>query len=221
MLIRLIALCGLLLSPLAGLAAEAPAADAPPVFDTTGVDLYLPQKVMAQRVSVDDMATYTKALQAAAEDYFTSQKDPWKEDLAIVVAVKPGPQARVWLVSWVLPDPNDRLAALRDKLAAIPPPPVTGGPVAFCIDVAIAGGNGKPPSTAGSPPMPKEWTDALAKGASNKPVPFDDLMALIGATPPVNSWDKQAGQLMIGGFMIFVVIAAFFFYQRNRSVRRR
>jgi len=218
---RWLVLIGLLISPLAALAADAPAADAPKVFETTGVELYLKKEVMAQRASNDDMATYVKALQAAAEDFFIAQKEPWKEDLDIVVAVKPGPQARVWFVSWVLPAPDDRLSVLRAKLAAIPPPPVNSGPVAFCIHTQIAGGNGKPPSAVGSPPIPQEWKDIAAKAGTAKPLAMDDLLALIGTAPPANTWDATAGRMMVGGFLIFVVIAGIFFVRRNMATRRR
>ncbi len=221
MLTRLSVLSALLLCPLAVLAADAPATDPAKVFESTGVELYLKKDVMAARASNDDLATYTKALQGAAEEYFAAQKEPWKEDLDIVVAVKPGPQARVWFVSWVLPDPDERLSALRTKLAAVPPPPVNGGPVAFCIHTQIAGGNDKPPSKMGSPPFPKEWTDALANVHATKPVPFDDLMAMIGTTPVVNAWDEKAGKLMVGGFLIFVVLAAVLFVRRDKKSRRR
>ena len=111
MLIRLFALSGLLLCPLAVLAEDTPAAvapaagtsmpdapvvEAPKAFETEGVELYIKKDIMAQRASNDDLAAYTKALQGVADDYFTAQKDPWREDLDIVVAIKPGPIARVW-----------------------------------------------------------------------------------------------------------------------------
>ena len=155
MLIRLFALFGLLLGPMAVLAADAQPPDAPKAFETMGVELYLKKDIVAQRASNDDLAAYTKALQSAAEDYFAGRKDNWQEDLDIVVAIKPGNQSRVWLVSRVFPEPDDRLSDLRDKLAAVPPPPVNGGPVAFCIHSQVAGGNNKPPSKMGSPPFPK------------------------------------------------------------------
>jgi hypothetical protein len=236
MLIRLFALSGLLLCPLAVLAENAPAAvapaagtsmpdapavEAPKAFETEGVELYIKKDIMAQRASVDDMAAYTKALQGVADDYFTAQKDPWREDLDIVVAIKPGPIARVWLVSRIFPEPDDRLSDLRDKLAAVPAPAVNGGPVAFCIHSEVAGGNRQPPSKLGAPPFPKEWMDALAKAGINKPIPFDDLMALVSSTPPVNRWNQISGPLMMGGFVVAVLVGLGFNYRRNRKRKGR
>lgn len=231
---RVILLFGLLLSPLTVLAADAPAPDAataatttaatteaPKPFETMGVELYLKKDVMAQRASNDDLATYTKALQSAAEDYFSAQKDPWREDLDIVVAIKPGPQSRVWLVSRVFPEPDDRLSDLRDKLNAVPPPPVTGGPVAFCIHTQVAGGNDKPPSKIGSPPFPKEWSDALAKAGSTKPLAFDDMMALVSSAPLTSTWAKISGPLMLGGFAVAAVVGVAFMSWRKRKAQRR
>jgi hypothetical protein len=230
MLTRLFALFGLLLCPVAIFAADAPApaaatdapaVEAPKAFETMGVELYLKKNIVAQRASNDDLAEYTKALQSAAEEYFTGKKDNWREDLDIVVAVKPGPLSRVWLVSRVFPEPDDRLSDLRDKLAAVPPPPVNGGPVAFCIHTQVAGGNLLPPSKLGSPPFPKEWSDALAKSGSTKPLAFDDMLVLVSAAPTTTTWQNISGPLLLGGFAVSVVVAVSYLTWRNKQRRRR
>ncbi len=145
----LLCLLGLLLAPLAALAADAPAspaaaaptdpapagqaaAAATPVkgFETTGLDLYRSREETLQRASNNDMAAYTKQLQAVCEDFFANAT--LSENLAIVAAIKPGPESRIWLISSRTDKLDARLTSLRDKLAAVTPPPVNTGPVVFC-----------------------------------------------------------------------------------------
>jgi hypothetical protein len=170
-------LLGLLLGPLAA------QADTPKGFDTNGVDFYLPQTATAGRASLDDLATYTQKLQSVCDAYFANTTAP--DDLDIDVAVKPGPQSRVWLVSITAPPADQRLADLRAKLLAVTPPPVHDGPVAFSIHGIIAGGNDQPPTKPGQPPqLPEDWKTVILKYRTTKPVSFDDMINLVWDGPP-------------------------------------
>ncbi|HTB64148.1 MAG TPA: hypothetical protein VK737_11250 [Opitutales bacterium] len=158
------------------------AQDAPKGFVSEGVDFYLSPQQTSERASLDDLATYTKALQGVCETYFANTTTA--EDLDIVAAVRPGPDSRVWLISLAPPPANDRLADLRAKLDKVPPPPVNGGPVALSIHGVIANGNDKPPSKDGGPPqMPDEWKTIILQHQKTKPVSFDEMLGLVWSGP--------------------------------------
>ena len=204
-----ILLLGLLVGPLA-----AGAADAPKGFDTSGVDFYLPQKVTAERASLDDLADYTKRLQAVCEAYYANSTAA--DDVDIDVAVRPGPQSRVWLISLAPPPADQRLADLRQKLESVPPPPVKGGPVALSIHAIIAGGNDQPPTKAGTPPqMPDDWKTVYIRSRNSKPVTFDDMVNMVWAGPVPLAPKPIADYLGIGVLVIIGIISAVQYRRRN------
>lgn len=125
-------------------------------FETTNIVLYQPDDVVQKRLpGAGHLAAYLQKLQTAATETFA---DTTKADaLDIVVAVRPGGKARVWLSGSTLD--AGTLQSLREKLEAIPPVQVKDGPVAFAISGRIAGG-----ATVGEePPMPQEWQEAVKK----------------------------------------------------------
>ena len=226
-------LIGLLLAPLAGWAADAPAnpsasmpagyaapaaagsagsaATATPVkgFETTGLDLYRSREETLQRAANNDMATYTKNLQAACEQFFANAT--LSDNLAIVAAIKPGPESRIWLISTRSTTLDDRLTPLRDELAAIPPPPITGGPVAFCLYGRVNGGFGKELKGATYPPLPQAWKDVLAQSKGGAPVPFDTLV-LVAWDPPSVNWALIVSMVAI---VLSAVCAVLAFMRRH------
>jgi hypothetical protein len=190
-----ILLLGLFLGPFA-----AEAQDAPKGFVSEGVDFFLPPQQTAQRATLDDLATYTKALQGVCETYFANTTTA--ENLDIVAAVRPGPESKVWLISLLPPPADDRLADLRAKLNKVPPPPVNGGPVAFSIHGVIAGGNDKPPSKDGGPPqMPDEWKSVILQHQKTKPVNFDEMLGIVWAGP-VNPGNRWLLPVIVGGVLL-------------------
>lgn len=139
------------------------AVDAPPGFRTMGVQLYLPNEAMQERVpDVSDLANFMKAMQKVCTEHYAGAGTA--EALAIVAAVKPSNQTRFWFIS-SRHTPDKDFDALRAKLAVIPPPKVVSGPVAFVLQASIAGGTPDKPSQA--PPIPQEWRDA-AKAAKSE-----------------------------------------------------
>ncbi len=226
-------LFGLLLAPLAGWAADAPANPATSVptgaaapattasaskftaatpvkgFETTGLDLYRSREETLQRAANNDMATYTKNLQATCEQFFANAS--LSENLAIVAAIKPGPESRIWLISTRSATLDDRLAPLRDELAAIPPPSVNGGPVAFCLYGRVNGGFGKELKGANYPPLPQAWKDVLAQSQNSAPVPFDALV-LAAWNPPSVNWALIVSMVAI---VLSAVCAVLAFMRRH------
>jgi hypothetical protein len=204
-----ILLLGLLLAPLA-----AQALDTPTGFDTSGVDFYLPQSATAGRASLDDLATYTKSLQDVCTTFFANSTAA--EDLDIDVAVRPGQESRVWLVSLVKPPADERFANLRQQLAAVPPPPVHDGPIALSIHGVIAGGNDQPPTKPGAPPqMPDDWKTVYIKTRNSKPVTFDDMINMVWDGPVPLETKPIADYLGIGVIIIITVISIVGYRRRN------
>ena len=149
---------------------SARAADAARGFRTIGVQLYLPNEAMQERVpDVSDLANFIKTIQKVCTDHYATTDTA--EALAIVAAVKPNNKTRFWFVS-SRNTPNKDFDALRDKLAKIPAPKVVSGPVAFAIQSSIAGGAPDKPSK--EPPVPKAWQDAANATKSKEPLLVPD-----------------------------------------------
>ena len=71
------------------------------------------------------------------------------------------------------------LRKLAKKIAAVRPPTVQKGPIAFAIIGSIAGGEAsKAGAGKNKPPMPKEWLRAAEK-MSGKGVLPDDTLAIL------------------------------------------
>jgi hypothetical protein len=199
-----------LLIPLTALAADAPRG-----FDTNGVDFYFPRQYTAERVSLDDLATYTKSLQDVCTLYFANTSAP--EDLDIDIAVKPGPKSRVWFVSLASPPADQRFVALRQKLEEVEPPPVRNGPIALSIHGVIAGGNDLPPTKPGQPPqMPQDWKTVMLRSRGTRPLTFDEMIDLVwnGAPPPVTT-SHYGDYLGIAALVVIAIIWARRYRERN------
>ena len=148
-----------------------------------GIVLYQPDHVLEARLS--DRATfvnYIRALDRVCVDFFVDEVRP--ETLHVVIALKPGRQSRVWFVSSTRADVK-ALAGLREKLEEVPAIEVFGGPVAFAIVGAIAGGDGKPLADDKDfhPPVPKEWRDAVKDVPGVVEVPDGYVRAVWPDTP--------------------------------------
>jgi len=192
----------------------AAAADVPKGIDTNGVDFFLPRQVTAQRVSLDDLATYTKSLQDICELYFANATAP--EDVDIVVAIKPGPKSRVWFISLASPPADQRFVALRQKLEAVEPPPVRSGPIALSIHGVIAGGNDLPPTKTGQPPqMPEDWKTVMLRSRGNRPLTFDDLIPLVWDGAPAVSTNHFGDYIGIVALVVIGVLWARNYRRRN------
>jgi TonB family protein len=125
-------------------------------FETTNIVLYQPDEVVKTRLpGAGHLAAYIEKLQTAAGEAFAKSTTP--DVLHIVVAVRPGKKARIWLTGSKLDAPT--LETLRKTLEAIPAVDVREGPVAFAISGKIAGGT--PPTE--EIPMPEEWQEAVKK----------------------------------------------------------
>lgn len=126
-------------------------------FTRFNVVLLQSSKVLEERVGVDAMADYIKAIEAAAQDAVAASPSRQATGGFLVVAVRPGRQSRVWLDFDTLLD-LDMRQRLISKVRAVEPFEARVGPVVFALKVATWGGK----ESRRSAPMPPEWKQAGA-----------------------------------------------------------
>lgn len=147
-------LLGLLLIAIAG-----PARAAEPLSQFN-VMLLQPSAVLEQRVpSVDAMAAYIKAIEAAAREAVLASETRQAVAGFIVVAVRPGPQSRVWLDFDGLTDLGLQ-RRLTERIQAVPPFEARQGPVVFALKLATWGAR----ASKRMAPSPQAWKQAAPAG---------------------------------------------------------
>jgi hypothetical protein len=128
-------------------------------FNTAAVVLYQPDPVLKERLpGIDELATFTKAIQDAAATAFPAGST--ERELDIVVAITPGRRARFWLVSAKASDAD---APLLSGLRSFLVPAVQNGPVAFAVIGSISGAPTSAVTRPFKPPMPDEWRAAAER----------------------------------------------------------
>ncbi|MNT12728.1 hypothetical protein D3C72_1476680 [compost metagenome] len=131
---------------------QTPAPD--PAWTMHSITLYLPAPIIEQRASAQVLGDYIWDLRARALSEFSKPSAQEGVSGAVVVMVKPGRQARVWLATGAPMEPEIQ-AAIERALAEIAPPEVADGPVVFGL-LFSAWGGGAPPD--GLPmPIPEAW----------------------------------------------------------------
>jgi hypothetical protein len=138
------------------LLAAAPAR-AVPVFGVQGVALCQSNLVLLQRLGTPAaLSAYVLKIEGNMNAVFAAAGAQAGASAAMVVAVKPGPQSRVWLI-----DPTGTLSGLAPALAAaasaVTPPAIRQGPIAFAILFQAWGGSGALPAAF---PIPAAWAGA-------------------------------------------------------------
>ena len=156
-------LCALLFS-----VAAACAHAAEPITNFNVV-LLQPSPVMEKRVAnIDAMADYIKAVQSAAREAVVASGATQAVGGFIVLAVKPGNKARVWLDFDTLLDLEMR-KQITNRVKAIPPFDVAEGAVVFALKVATWDAK----ESKRVAPSPIEWKKATR---GRKPVEIGKLV---------------------------------------------
>jgi hypothetical protein len=126
-----------------------------------GVVLLQPSAVTQERVpSVDAMADYIKAIEAAAQEAVAGHAARQSVSGFIVVAVRPGLKAKAWLDFDTLVD-LDLQRQIAVRVQAVQPFAAKGGLVVFAVKVGTWGAK---PSKR-QVPLPAEWRHASRDGA--------------------------------------------------------
>jgi len=152
-------------------------------FETENLVLYQTDDVLMQRVrSAEKIAEYFKSLEDICREHFRRASEA--SNLEVVIAVKPGKRSKVWFIPSEATDPTGGLTKLREKLEAVTPVEVHGGPFAFAVRGKILGGVLKPADqTEGGPPMPEEWKTALKDVKGQSIIP-DAPLAILWPSKP-------------------------------------
>lgn len=124
-----------------------------PAWTMHSIALYLPGEAIEPRVPAGVLAGYVEALKERATIEFSAHSHAGVSGV-IVVMIKPGQEARSWIVTGT-PIATEILAPIEQGLEAVVPPDVSGGPVVFGLVFSAWGGGELPP---GMPmPIPESW----------------------------------------------------------------
>lgn len=160
---------------------ELAAAQALPSFKTVSVSWYQGAPVLKQRLGPEGAKTisvYLDALNSQAESVFARVPRGKPVSGAIVVAIKPGKQARFWIVQEGESLDATLIASLQQALSKPEPATVQGGPVAIALIFDAWGGG--PPITSPTSPfvVPPEWLEAQQDPRAVGPLPDGPLAVL-------------------------------------------
>jgi hypothetical protein len=140
-------------------------------YEVKDIVLLQPDFVMKDRISVNSLASYIRAVNATATDMISSQRRAPSGGF-LVLAIRPGKQSAQWL-DFRPSLPPDLAKTLMAQLRAIPVPEVQGGPVVFAVRVSLSGG--APPEQ--NMPAPAEWMQAARD--AGKPLETGELVERI------------------------------------------
>jgi hypothetical protein len=142
-----------------------------------GVVLLQPSSVLEQRVpSVDAMADYIQAIEAASREAVLAS--PLKQSAGgfIVVAVRPGQKSKVWLDFDTLLD-SQMSQQIIAKVTAVQPFEARNGPVVVALKVALWDGR----ESKRVAPSPAEWKAATKQ--AGRPLEIDSLIRRVWREP--------------------------------------
>jgi hypothetical protein len=152
------------------LCATATFAHAAEPFTKHNVVLLQSSALLEARVSsVDAMAEYIRAVEAAATQAVRAGASQRPAAGFIVIAVRPGPRAKVWL-DFDAPPSFDTSRALVAHIAAVKPFEVRDGPVVFALKVGLWDAF----ESKRVAPSPAEWK--AAKNKSGQQLEIDALI---------------------------------------------
>jgi hypothetical protein len=142
--------------------------------ELNGVRLFLTDAKLKQRIGdPTPFADYITALEKATTAFWATSEKPKAKGLLIVVGVKPDKKVKVWCEAVDGDIPEDTLTKLETKLSEVTPVAVKQGPIAFALDMKLAGQ--KPEKF---PEMPKKWAAGAEKSKEPLLIP-DGLFKVI------------------------------------------
>jgi len=142
-----------------------------------GVVLLQPGAVLEQRVpSVDAMADYIKALEAASRE--AVQSSPLRQSTSgfIVIAVRPGQKSKAWLDFDSLLD-SEMSKQIITRVTAVQPFEARQGPVVFALKVGLWEGR----ESRRVAPSPSEWKAATKQ--AGRQLDVDSLIRRVWREP--------------------------------------
>ena len=126
-----------------------------------GVVLYMPDKVMKERIAVSDLSPYMSAVDAAASAVIEANTGQAGSSGMLLVAIRPNGLSKAWVVTGE-PPMNEKISdAMVAAAEAVPAPKVNSDTVLVGIQFKAFGG-GQAPVSAG-PPIPRDWYSHFSK----------------------------------------------------------
>jgi hypothetical protein len=142
-----------------------------------GVVLLQPSSVLEQRVpSVDAMADYIKAIEAASREAVLASQLKQSAGGFIVVAVRPGQKSKVWLDFDTLLD-SEMSRQIVAGATAVTPFEAREGPVVFALKVGLWAGR----ESKRVAPSPPEWKAATKQ--AGRQLDLDSLIRRVWREP--------------------------------------
>jgi len=142
-----------------------------------GVVLLQPSDVLEQRVpSVDVMADYIKAVEAAAREAVRNGGVRQSTSGFIVIAVKPGLKSKVWLDFDTLVDPETSRQLIA-RVTAVEPFEARNGAVVFAVKVSMWDGR----ESHRIAPSPPEWKAATRQ--AGRQLDIDSMIERVWREP--------------------------------------
>ncbi len=153
----------------------------PAAFTVHQAVLFQPDLILRERLGGDGLIAtfYLQQLETEARKLFEAAPRGQGCSGVLIATVRPGSAAKIWFAfpaAKRLPLPL-RLE-IEKKLALVPAPIPTGGPVAMGLAFSAWGGDKEAQEMMRQgPPVPDAWRLVMAR--SRKPgMPFDDMLAL-------------------------------------------
>ena len=125
------------------------------VWLNEGVVLYMPDHIMKERIRVEDLSPYMKAVDEAAKAVVEGQSGQKGTSGMLLVALRPQAQSKAWVVTGepsMEPAVSDAMIKAAEGVAV---PVVNAETVLVGIKFHAFGG-GTAPVSAG-PPIPRDW----------------------------------------------------------------
>lgn len=126
-----------------------------------GVVLYMPDKVMKERIAVADLSPYMNAVDVAVANVVEANAGQPGSSGMVLVAMRPGDLSKAWVVTGEPPMDAALSAAMVEAAEAVPAPKVNADTVLVGIKFHAFGG-GAAPVSAG-PPIPRDWYSHFSK----------------------------------------------------------
>ena len=149
------------------------------VWLNEGVVLYMPDHIMKERIRVEDLSPYMKAVDEAAKAVVEGQSGQKGTSGMLLVALRPQAQSKAWVVTGepsMEPAVSDAMIKAAEGVAV---PVVNAETVLVGIKFHAFGG-GTAPVSAG-PPIPRDWYSHFSKHGG---LLDDELMSKV--------WPKEA-----------------------------
>jgi hypothetical protein len=134
---------------------DAPAEASAEAWVRKKVVLYLPDRVMKERVEIADLSPYLTAVDEAVAAAAKAQ--PTQDGAAgmMLLMVKPGERSRAWIVTGEPAMKPEVVEALTAAAGAVPAPSVRQAPILVGLQFEAWGGGAQPEGAVA--PIPRDW----------------------------------------------------------------